>query len=135
MAGGGLTLRPWLSGDAAGLARAYEDPDIRRWHSRSLSLGQAESWVRFEGQRWQQDTGASWAITHDGLLRGRVGIGGVDLAEGQAGVTYWSLPAARGQGVAPRALRAVVDWAFDTVGFHRLELVSRAGSSLKKSRE
>ncbi len=84
MASGGLMLRPWLSGDAAGLVKAYGDPDIRRWHSRSLSLGQAESWVRFEGQRWQQDRGASWAVTHDGSLWGRVGIGGLDLAEGRA---------------------------------------------------
>ncbi len=121
LAGEGLTLRPWLAADAPELVNAYDDPDIRRWHCRSLSLEEAESWVSHEAERWQQDMGASWEITHNGSLRGRVGIGGIHLAERQAGVTYWVLPAARGQGIAPLALRAVVEWAFDIVGFHRLE--------------
>jgi hypothetical protein len=37
-------------------------------------------------------------------------------------MTYWVLPQARGRGVAALALGAVADWAFDAVGFHRLEL-------------
>lgn len=37
-------------------------------------------------------------------------------------MTYWVLSAARGRGVAPRALDAVVDWALGKAGFHRLEL-------------
>lgn len=36
--------------------------------------------------------------------------------------TYWVLSADRGRGLAPLALGAVIDWAFDTAGFHRLEL-------------
>lgn len=122
VSGSGLTLRPWLRSDAPELVRAYDDPDIYRWHCRSLSLAAAESWVSHELERWQQDLGSSWAITQNGLLCGRVGIGGVRLDEGRAGVTYWVLPAARGQEVAPRALSAVVDWAFGAAGFHRLEL-------------
>lgn len=83
---------------------------------------EAESWISHEAQRWQQDLGASWAITRSGSLLGRVGVGGVRLDEGRAGVTYWVLPPSRGRGVAPLALSTVVDWAFGTAGFHRLEL-------------
>lgn len=101
---------------------AYEDPDIHRWHARSMSAVEAESWILHEAERWQQDLGSSWAITQFGSLLGRVGVGGVRLEEGRAGVTYWVLPHARGMGVAPVALSAVVDWAFGTAGFHRLEL-------------
>jgi len=46
----------------------------------------------------------------------------VALEEARAEVSYWVLPAFRGRGVAPLALGAVADWAFDDVGFHRLEL-------------
>lgn len=122
LGGSGLTLRPWLRSDAPELVRAYDDPDIYRWHCRSLSRADAESWVSHELERWQQDRGSSWAITQNGSLCGRVGIGGVRLDEGRAGVTYWVLRAARGQGVAPLALGAVVDWVFAAAGFHRLEL-------------
>ncbi len=122
LGGGGLTLRPWLRTDAPELVAAYEDPEIFRWHCRSLTLAEAESWVSFETERWQQEKGGSWAITRDGSIMGRVGIGGVHLAEGQAGVTYWVLPLARGQGIAPLALGAIAGWALDDIGFHRLEL-------------
>lgn len=122
LAHAGLTLRPWVRADAPELARAYADPEIHRWHCRSLSLAEAESWVAHEAERWQRDLGSSWAITQDRSLCGRVGIGGVRLDEGLAGVTYWVLPTARRRGVATNALTAVVNWAFDTAGFHRLEL-------------
>ncbi len=115
-------LRPWERADAPGLVRAYADPDIHQWHARSMSVTQAEAWIDHELNRWRQEDGGSWAITRDGSLLGRVGIGGLSLEEGRAGVTYWVLPEARGRGVAPRALGAVADLAFDDIGFHRLEL-------------
>ena len=117
-----LALRPWQSADAPGVARAYADPDIHQWHARSMSLAQAVEWVEYEVGRWEQERGGSWAITLDDALLGRVGIGGVSLDEARAGVTYWVLPEARGHNVASRAVGDVADWAFDYVGFHRLEL-------------
>lgn len=117
-----LTLRPWEHADAGSLVRAYGDADIHRWHARSMTPAEAERWVEHESERWRTDRGGSWAVTLDGLVVGRVGIGGVSLEEARAGVTYWVLPEARGAGVAARALRAVSDWAFDAAGFHRLEL-------------
>ncbi len=119
---GELVLRPWDLEDAPDLVRAYEDPEIHRWHARSLSLSEAQAWVGYENERWTQDRGCSWAITRAGSVCGRVGIGGVDLTSGQAGTTYWVLEASRRQGVATLALGAVVRWAFETAGFHRLGL-------------
>ncbi len=119
---GGLTLRPWQQSDAPTLVRAYADPDIHQWHARSMTLADAESWIDHELDRWGQELGSSWAITRDGSVLGRVGIGGVSLEEARAGVTYWVLPEVRGRGVASLALGAVADWAFGSVGFHRLEL-------------
>jgi RimJ/RimL family protein N-acetyltransferase len=40
-----------------------------------------------------------------------------------AEVAYWTTRAARGRGVAPRATTALTRWAFDEIGFHRLELM------------
>ena len=118
----GLSLRPWEHADAPSLVRAYQDPDIHRWHARSMSLAEAESWVEYELDRWEQERGCGWAITRAGSLLGRIAIGGVALDEARAGVSYWVMPEFRGQGVATLALGVIVDWAFDHVGFHRLEL-------------
>jgi ribosomal-protein-alanine N-acetyltransferase len=117
-----LTLRPWQQADAAALVHAYADPDIRRWHARAMTSADAESWIDHELDRWRHDRGSSWAITDGDLMLGRIGLGGVSLEEARAGVTYWVIAEARGRGVATRALGAVVGWAFESVGFHRLEL-------------
>ena len=118
----GLLLRPWEQRDAPSLARAYTDRDIRQWHARSLSRPQAEAWVAYELDRWVRERGGSWAITRGGSLLGRVALGGLVLDEARVGVSYWVLPEARGQGVAPLALSAVAEWALLDVGLHRLEL-------------
>ena len=122
LSAGALALRPWQDADAPELVRAYDDPDIRRWHCRSLTLPEARAWIAFNAARWEQEAGGSWAVTRDGSLLGRVGLTSISLAEARAEVTYWVLPEARGRGVAPIALGAVADWAFAAVGFHRLEL-------------
>lgn len=87
-----------------------------------MSLTEAESWVAYELDRWQQERGGGWAITRAGTLLGRIAIGSLALEEARATVSYWILPESRGRGVAPLALGAVADWAFDHVSFHRLEL-------------
>ncbi|MET9515851.1 GNAT family protein [Streptomyces sp. NPDC002994] len=41
---------------------------------------------------------------------------------GQAEISYWTAPWARGAGVCSRAVAAVTDWVLVEAGFHRLEL-------------
>lgn len=72
---------------------------------------------------WSQETGASWAVvTNQNVAIGRVALGSMNLHEGVAGVGYWTVPEARGLGVAPRAVRAASRWAIEVLGFHRLQL-------------
>ena len=117
-----LVLRPWQVSDVAAVVEAYQDPEIQRWHVRSMTPDEALAWVTSWPERWRAETGAGWAVTRRGELVGRVGFRAVNLAEGQAELAYWTVPAARGQQVASRAVRAVSDWMFAEIGLHRLEL-------------
>ncbi|MGI8505603.1 MAG: GNAT family N-acetyltransferase [Solirubrobacteraceae bacterium] len=117
-----LTMRPWQRADTAEVACAYSQPDIQRWHARSMDELEAEEWVRSRSDRWQEEKGADWAITDESGVIGRIGLTHLYLAEGLGEVVYWVLPEARGRGVATRALCAMTDWAFDQLGLHRLEL-------------
>jgi [ribosomal protein S5]-alanine N-acetyltransferase len=125
LVGEGVTLRPWTQEDAAGLVCAYSDPDIQRWHCRSLDSEEAALLINQWRQAWQSDAGVSWAAIdrRDGRVLGRAGFNRIDLSQARAEVAYWVLPAARGQGVATAAVTALSRWAFDEVGFQRLELV------------
>jgi RimJ/RimL family protein N-acetyltransferase len=59
---------------------------------------------------------------------GRVGIKSFDLSDCIGELAYWVMPAARGHGVAKRAVAAVCGWAFDVLGLHRLELIHATGN-------
>ncbi|MEV6371887.1 GNAT family N-acetyltransferase [Micromonospora musae] len=132
---GGLLLRPWEATDAPVFLAAYRDPEIQRWHTRQPgSEEQVREWFDRYRRDWAQERGAHWAVTRDGgEVLGRIAMGGFDLDDGVAECAYWVLPAARGAGVAPRALAAVSGWALGEAGFHRLELdhSTRNGASCR----
>jgi ribosomal-protein-alanine N-acetyltransferase len=121
-----LVLRPWRDGDAPAVRAAFDCPDIQRWHVRRMdSDAEARDWIAGWAGRWAAERDASWAIAGAGDDRalGQVGLREVVLAEAQAQVSYWILPAARGRGVAAAATGAVRQWAFDTLRLHRLALL------------
>ena len=118
-----LVLRPWLPSDATALVEAYKDPAIQKWHVRSMSEDEAKRWAMSWSERWTEETGAGWAIVVQDTLIGRVGLRTINLAEGVGEAAFWVLPAARGRGIAPRALDAVSAWMFAHVGLHRIELL------------
>ncbi len=119
-----LVLRSWTTGDATALAAAFSDPDIQQWNLHSFTLAEAEHWIAEMALAWEAETSAGWAVARrsDGAVLGRVSLREIRLDAGMAEVTYWVVPEARGQGVAPRAVGAVSRWALDDLGLHRLEL-------------
>jgi RimJ/RimL family protein N-acetyltransferase len=118
----GATVRPWAPSDVPVLVAAYEDPAIRFWHHRSMDHEEAGTWVASAAERWAAETDAEWAVSDGGHVLGRVALRGIDLAVGQAEVSYWTLPRGRGRGLATAAVDRVASWALDDVGFWRLEI-------------
>ncbi|WP_394431688.1 GNAT family N-acetyltransferase [Streptomyces sp. SGAir0957] len=124
-ADGELHLRRFELTDAAVVHAAFQDPALSYWHARTMAtLDEAETWVRTAREGWAKETAAQWFVTRatDGAPLGRMALREMDLLEGLAEAAYWMLPEARGRGVAPRALRALTEWAWAT-GFHRLEVL------------
>ncbi|MEU1332373.1 GNAT family N-acetyltransferase [Streptomyces sp. NPDC005865] len=122
---GGLVLRPWSSADAPAVYEAFQDPVIQRWHARVAdSESEVRGWIEGWRGAWEEERDAYWAVAEGGsdVVVGRVALRGIVLADGQAEVAYWTMPGARGRGVAPRAVVALAEWAFGEVGLHRLEL-------------
>ncbi len=118
-------LRPWRLEDAAAVVKVFQDPDIQRWHlKRADSEAEAREWIKQWQRGWQDEVAAHWAVVDAGsdAVLGRVALQSVILIGGQAEISYWTAPWARGAGVCSRAVEAVTDWALGEVGFHRLEL-------------
>ncbi|MGP9843671.1 GNAT family N-acetyltransferase [Brachybacterium sp. 107] len=117
---GSITLRPWAGNDLPALVSAYAEPEIQRWHARSMSPDEASSWIAEAGDAWMSETAASWAVDVEGTLEGRMTLK-LDLVDGVAEAAYWTRAAASGRGIASGALRRATTWAFE-VGLHRVEL-------------
>jgi ribosomal-protein-alanine N-acetyltransferase len=131
-AGNGVLLRPWTLGDAQAVMDAYQDEAIQRWHvQRADSLTEAREWIAGWEGGWATETGAHWAAVEaeSGILLGRAALKHLKFADGTADVAYWTVPAARGKGVCPRAVDAMASWAFGVAGFRRLDLEHAMGNT------
>ena len=74
---------------------------------------------------WGESHDAYWTVTDatDGSVLAGISLGFLPLHEaGEFG--YWAAPWARGRGVMTTAVRLVRDWAFDDLGYERLEIMA-----------
>ncbi|WP_225728062.1 MULTISPECIES: GNAT family N-acetyltransferase [unclassified Nocardia] len=117
-----LVLRPWQPTDVRAVVAAYAEPDIQRWHMRSMTGEEASSWIAQWPHRWTAESGAGWAVTDGADVLGQISLRKLVLAEGLSAISYWVLPSARGRAVASRALSELTRWAFDELGLHRIEV-------------
>ncbi|GIG92864.1 GNAT family N-acetyltransferase [Plantactinospora endophytica] len=129
---GTIALRPWRVDDAGAVRAAFDCPQIQRWHLRRMD-GDAEArdWTAQWPARWAAESDASWAVVEPSSDRplGQVGLRDIRFDQASAEVSYWVLPAARGDGLAGRAVRLLQAWAFDRLGLHRLDLRHSAVNS------
>ncbi len=67
------------------------------------------------------DTGRLYGIHLDGQLVGAVILRTMNVKQGTAEAGCWLEPAAVGRGLVTRAARAIIDWAIEERGIHRVD--------------
>ncbi|MBO4254057.1 GNAT family N-acetyltransferase [Streptomyces griseorubiginosus] len=130
-----LVLRPWQTADVPALVDLIGDEAMRRWTSWDVEdAAGAGRWVRAQRRGWEAGDRFAFAVVEaaDGEDAEGPGtpVGHVVLKRplpgaSSAEVGYWTAARARGRGVAPRAVRALTEWAFEAFageGLVRLEL-------------
>jgi RimJ/RimL family protein N-acetyltransferase len=123
----GIFLRPWRHADAGQLVAALADADIQRWNLHGIStIAQAQDWIDEWHARWRERLGASWAVTgraSGDVVLGQIGFRSLHLPDGLAELSCWVSPGARRKHVATDSTRMLSEWALETVGLKRLEIV------------
>jgi RimJ/RimL family protein N-acetyltransferase len=120
-----LRLRPWRVDDTEAVLAAMQDPEIRLWNGFSGDFGLEDVGVWLTRRMdWSAGTHASWSVVDAATeeLLGSVSLHSIDADQGDAEIGYWTVPAARGRGVASSVVDAVCRWAFDTLPVDRIEL-------------
>ncbi|GHH63900.1 hypothetical protein GCM10017673_05510 [Streptosporangium violaceochromogenes] len=118
---GALHLRPWRPGDAEVVASALRDPEILRGAVGPVTEPDERAWLARRIDGWADGSSASFAVA-DATSGGVLGHIRVRIAGGAGEVGYWTLPEARGRGVASGALGVVARWAFSFLELSRLDL-------------
>ncbi|MFI7062862.1 GNAT family N-acetyltransferase [Kribbella sp. NPDC050124] len=125
-----VVLRPFEWTDEPAVAVALRDRDVLRWAAgtaviRTPADRRAKRWLETRVDGWSRGN-AVFAIADaaSDYVLGTVSIRDVNRVPDQALVAYWVSPAARGRGLAARALDAAARWAFakDGLALHRLSL-------------
>ncbi|MCB5165832.1 GNAT family N-acetyltransferase [Streptomyces bambusae] len=142
--GPALLLRPWAPGDSVALAAAFQgDEALSRWTSHRIGdEAAAARWIREQQPERTAGDRLAFAVVErgagadEGPLLGHVVLKGATPGASSAEVGYWTVAAARGRGVAPRAVQRLTDWAFATLagdggpvaGLTRLTLLHQVGN-------
>jgi RimJ/RimL family protein N-acetyltransferase len=134
----GLLLRPWTEQDIPAMVAAHRDPAMGPWLLRPVTTAEeAHRIIEARRQDRRAGTAFSFAILQagpDGVageLLGGVSIRRLDGQAASGEVGYWVKASSRGQGIAPRALNAVCEWAFRLPRrrpLERIELIHAVGN-------
>jgi len=118
---GELVLRPWTLDDSA-VTRPLHDREIARWFDFpdvEPSAAEHRDWIERTRAEWTARTKATYLVEWRGRAAGTVDV---RVQDPGVGVLSWAVYAPfRGQGLAWRAVRLLVEWAFDALDLERVE--------------
>ena len=124
----GFVLRGWTDDDVPSLLLAFEPAEMR-WQHSGAPIDNADAaldWILVREEAWRSGTGYVFAVTDaDDDVLGCIGVTAIDRRHDIGWVSYWTVAAARGRGVASAAAIAISEWAFADLGLFRLELGHR----------
>jgi ribosomal-protein-serine acetyltransferase len=94
---------------------AYGREDARWWIEQTIA-------GRRDGSMYD------FAMTAGGKLAGGCGINHINAQDRFANLGYWVRTSRAGEGVTPRAVRLLIDWAFAHTDLERIEIVAAVGN-------
>jgi RimJ/RimL family protein N-acetyltransferase/nitrite reductase/ring-hydroxylating ferredoxin subunit len=129
---GVVALRPFRADDAPAIMAACQDPEIQRWVPLipvPYTEADARRFILMTLQAWHDGSGYEFAIADPATDRY---IGSIGLHVGanprRHALGYLVAPQSRRRGVAVRAVRLVVKWAFEKLEVERLALWTLPGN-------
>jgi len=131
MTGAGVTLRELRTSDAPALLALLGEPEVARFISPPPTT--VEGFERFIAWARQERSAGRYicfAVVPQGMDTA-VGIFQIRQLDGPSGTAEWGFALGRslwGTGVFRAAARLTVDFAFDTLGVHRLEARAAVGN-------
>lgn len=100
------------------------------WCTEDYDQHDAYEWINASRQNWQNDISYELAIfeRYTEQLVGSISLNNLSILSNSAELGYWIRTHAQQQGFATEACQAIADFAFNTLGLTRLEIVTHTGN-------
>ena len=120
---GGLVLRPLCDSDAPAILELFGDPKVTRFMTVPLQKSQEDA-IKFIAEidrMFHEGTMFQWGIALDDQVVGSFTLADIDQLNSHAEVGFAVAQRFWGQRILSRILPTAFDFAFETMGLHRLE--------------
>jgi RimJ/RimL family protein N-acetyltransferase len=127
-----VRLRPLAEGDVTLIAQACSDSLTQKWLPlpQPYTVDTARTFaLQIAPEELASGVGIERGIEVDGQFMGVIGLKQTDWSAAKTEAGYWLGPWARGRGIATRALCAITDWALETQGVGRVEVMVATGNA------
>jgi len=122
---GVVTVRHLATTDAPAFVQAFtDDPTLGAMIGSETDPTVEEVERQAREAPHGQVTALAIAEARSGDFLGGIGLYRINERHRRGEVGFWLTPQARGRGAASRAVRLVTTWAFDSIGFERVELTT-----------
>src|SRR4051812_26637272 len=122
---GVVTIRHLDPADAPAYVKAFaDDPTLAKMIGSETDPTVAEVERQAREVPHGQVTALTIADAGTSEFLGGIGLYRINERHRRGEVGFWLTPQARGRGVASRAVRLITTWAFDSLGFERVELTT-----------
>lgn len=122
-----LRLRPLVASDEEDLWPHVSDPELPKMMSWAAHAHRDETraFLASQLEALANGTDVAWAITKDGKTVGTIGLHDIRWhfrawRVDRAALGYWIGKPLWGQGLMTEAAHAVMSWAFETAGMHKI---------------
>lgn len=133
-----ITLRQFTDADLPNVFRGLSHPDVIKHYGISFdSLEATKEQMTWFADHEKNGTGIWWAVcTKDGTFLGAGGLNDLIKKDRKAEIGFWLLPESWGKGYMSEAMPLILDYAFNTMGLHRIEgFVESHNTNCKKAIE
>ncbi|MEO8435984.1 MAG: GNAT family protein [Pyrinomonadaceae bacterium] len=132
---GEIVVRPYRVEDIPALYEAAREsiPELSVWmpwcHP-DYSIDESRSFILSRAEAWKRDAEYGFGIFAQvsGRYLGGVGLNFVNRNHDLVNLGYWVRSSATGRGIASSATRLVARFAFERLGFQRVEILAATGN-------
>lgn len=98
------------------------------WVGNMQSVNDMNNYIKNCKLLYQQKQEVSFVIVLDDVIVGRIGLHSLNLQDKNASIGYWLTKNAEGQGIVYKSCKALIQYGFQQLCLHRIEIRIAAGN-------